>query len=820
MKKVIFIIFLLLNTYINYASVSWGGETCKFVSTAFDICTGNESGYIQISWFADEINNDYFQIWRDDGSGWVCIVGHINGCGTCYNNYYRYDDLGPFAPNTLYHYKVRSVSNWGTLHDNYFGYASIPPSSPLSENWQNQVTSNVEIYSTSDDLNSYSWYEESNTRQGVNISFYNSEDAKLYLEENNFVLCFNLWGGGNNPMFNEIKMNIDNNGLTTVYSGSSRYSYVVPINNTPSLYSLPIGHHTMKVEFSDYNSTYFREYDLYVVAKSSKLFKDNYCNTMRVWEGTDPNNEVPILLSEGFDAYNTKPEQYYREAGDDLINCLQNKGFKIYVLNYRFNSQSIKNNAAVYSAALKYISSINNNKPVIAAGISMGGIIARYALANAEDIGDILPASTLLTLDSPHQGAVISSGLQNFRKINTHEAYAEYASNNPAAMELLTYNSYDPTGTNHNGVHTNFFYDLNHLNGDGYPHSTKNIAVSFSNTTPNPISGKWLHVHVTGLLNTQDHDEYITSEEQVAGSLLPEIDIDPYVAMGWEWWECALLWAVRLNNITPPPYIIITQYQKPQGPTFIPHNSSLDIDANGVSKFHPNIIVPSQTYHHNEVPYEIIEPLVNMLLSENVYVQNKTINSNKNYISGKYLYAGNNVTSNIPTGNVIIIPNTNVSFKAKDQIILKDGFKVQSGAYFNAKIEPYFYCDYVQSYQSRANPQNNDDSLIYNNYELSKLENFGNTDSCTNNKFESLLGERKITVYPNPTTGELRIDITNFNPESKGTITITDMVGKLITEIKNISSSNLVNLSNTARGSYVLKLILDDKSKEWVIVKE
>jgi len=125
------------------------------------------------------------------------------------------------------------------------------------------------------------------------------------------------------------------------------------------------------------------------------------------------------------------------------------------------------------------------------------------------------------------------------------------------------------------------------------------------------------------------------------------------------------------------------------------------------------------------------------------------------------------------------------------------------------------------------NTQNNNDSVgnsnnIANNIESGKLENFDGsvTNEQESNKSESLLGENKITVYPNPTTGELKIDISNFNPDSKGTIIVTDMIGKLITEIKNVSSSNLVNLYTTARGSYVLKLVLDGKSKEWVIVKE
>ena len=51
----------------------------------------------------------------------------------------------------------------------------------------------------------------------------------------------------------------------------------------------------------------------------------------------------------------------------------------------------MKSNAAVYTSALKYISQINDNRDVFAAGISMGGIITRYALAKAESQNNPLP---------------------------------------------------------------------------------------------------------------------------------------------------------------------------------------------------------------------------------------------------------------------------------------------------------------------------------------------------------------------------------------------------------------------------------------------
>jgi len=86
--------------------------------------------------------------------------------------------------------------------------------------------------------------------------------------------------------------------------------------------------------------------------------------------------------------------------------------------------------------------------------------------------------------------------------------------------------------------------------------------------------------------------------------------------------------------------------------------------------------------------------------------------------------------------------------------------------------------------------------------------------------FETMLGEQKITVYPNPTKGELTIDITNFALGSKGFILVTDMQSRIIYKSENINPTNIINISAAAPGKYIMKLLIDGKSNEWIIVKE
>ena len=87
-------------------------------------------------------------------------------------------------------------------------------------------------------------------------------------------------------------------------------------------------------------------------------------------------------------------------------------------------------------------------------------------------------------------------------------------------------------------------------------------------------------------------------------------------------------------------------------------------------------------------------------------------------------------------------------------------------------------------------------------------------------QYETMLGEQKITAFPNPTKDEITINISNFTIGNKGSILVSDMQGRVIYKKENINSTNIINLSSAATGKYVMKLILNGKSNEWVVVKE
>lgn len=804
MKKIVLIFTLTaVLSFQSKATVGYGA-TWVLKHSYGPSCLGNE--YVEVGFFTNfETTNSQFQIQRstDPNFSWAItgtagFNGNFSGCGTCGSGQYTVYDYGPFAPNEVWYYRVKATSNF--LNISYKDLGTYTSGIPTTVNWISQVTSQVVTGSSPATESSYQWAAESRDIQGVTISLMPTEISKIYLEQNNHKLNFSVQA--NTPFVN-LDVSINNGGYFNVYSGSATTSHIW---NNAAGYLTNIGNYNLKVRFTGINSTvYYREYDVYVVPKSDGFYVDNYCNTMRVWKGSDPSGGTPLVFSEGFDAYNTKSEQYYRKAGNDLINCLMSKGFDIYVVNYNLNAQSIKNNGAIFQSAIRYVSSINSNKQVIATGMSMGGVINRYACAKAENDGNPLPIKKFLTLDAPHQGAVIAADFQDWRKNLLDEssqngypdAFAEFASNNDAAKELLNYNSYDPSGN----IHNSFFSYLNGLNTDGYPHLVPKIGVSFSTSSPNPNSGQWIYVHLTGAPNfggAKNYNGYLTSAELVAGSYLPQINVDGFPATSPKYLISTALAVLRpITN----PWVTITELKDP---AFIPYNSSLDI-INGTSKF-DKVITPAVTGYHDVMPSDIIAPLVNAILDDYVFIQNKNYNNDtRTVIANKIIYAGNNVTSSQSIGDVNITGNSNIVFKAGNEIQLKAGFNVDVNSNFSAVIEQ-IQCDGSVEYQnqrigSSSVDKSNSESVAYNPptdptyqivYDAEKI-NAGST----------AIADIEVDVFPNPSSGI--INVKNYKQR--------DLFFKIYTiqEIKleegTVPSNNEINISRLNSGIYLLEII-------------
>ncbi len=645
------------------------------------------------------------------------------------------------------------------------------------QDWKYQVTKCVNVAYTPPDPDDYDWQVETNDFQGIHIHLAPTEIVDIYVEAGNAKIDFCFWLCEETiiTFLNHFEINIDNTGWQELYHGSPRQNYVWDCRQIFT----QIGNHNIQVKYilASGATIYLREYNIKVVPKSDFLFKDQYANTMRVWKSQKA-NATPIVLATGFDAYNTRPEQYYRGVGANLFNCLLEEEYDIYVLFFRFNPQDLRNNAAVYSSAISYISeSYYNNQKLIAAGMSMGGVISRYALAKAESESNPLPVKTWFSLDAPHLGAVINKKLQDTLADLQSDNFSRYALECDAAKILLLYNYYDNQGL----IHDNFYNELSVLNGDGYPHLTNNICVSFSNQQPNPNSGIWLEIN-GNVGNVVNIDIALEPNDLLAGSYLPRLDEDPsVVTVAW-----GLFWlTVTMNQLSDP--------------TFIPHLSSVD---NYNSNF-DDIIVPSMTYNHSRVPDEIINPLLYALkYPKNVLMQNSIINGTKDFIARNNIFAGKQVDPNQVIGDVVINENSNVILQAGNSINLKDGFHANYN--FNAMIMMPEIVNCNTSVVAYAHsPSEKDRSFI------TGITKKGTLDKEINNESLNQIEHFSTTkIYPNPADDILNI-ILNNPLEQTIDIKIYNSTGIIVNRLKTKNDGVIkLDLSDFVSGVYTIQITL------------
>ena len=85
---------------------------------------------------------------------------------------------------------------------------------------------------------------------------------------------------------------------------------------------------------------------------------------------------------------------------------------------------------------------------------------------------------------------------------------------------------------------------------------------------------------------------------------------------------------------------------------------------------------------------------------------------------------------------------------------------------------------------------------------------------------EEQLGERKITIYPNPTKGALAIEITGGNDKDKLSIVLMSAQGIQLQSMKAEIGKTPVDMHLYPSGWYILRIQAGDKVKEFKIIKQ
>jgi len=82
------------------------------------------------------------------------------------------------------------------------------------------------------------------------------------------------------------------------------------------------------------------------------------------------------------------------------------------------------------------------------------------------------------------------------------------------------------------------------------------------------------------------------------------------------------------------------------------------------------------------------------------------------------------------------------------------------------------------------------------------------------------LGERKITIYPNPTKGALAVEITGGNDKDELRIMVISAQGVQLKNLKTEPGTTPIDMSAYPPGWFILRVQAGDKVTEFKIIKQ
>jgi hypothetical protein len=218
----------------------------------------------------------------------------------------------------------------------------------------------------------------------------------------------------------------------------------------------------------------------------------------------------PLIVAEGFDPSGILNGKEYTirnflEALDqsqefgNLSDSIQAAGYDIVFLNYNDGVDDIRRNAKLFEAVIDSVnkwkapnSATGEPEPNVVMGLSMGGLVARYALRTMEVAHKDHQTWKYISVDSPHKGANVPVGVQalvrHFMRMEFSHLFwrvsvnsmipmlprMQKLLNSPAAKQMLIYYVAKELSYNHS-EHASFMREYESL---GFPQQCQNVAVA------------------------------------------------------------------------------------------------------------------------------------------------------------------------------------------------------------------------------------------------------------------------------------------------------------------------------------------------------
>jgi hypothetical protein len=335
---------------------------------------------------------------------------------------------------------------------------------------------------------------------------------------------------------------------------------------------------------------------------------------MQRWRARAALGRPPVLLVQGLPLSSTDvaPMEVYHQFFS-LVEALRQAGRDVWILAFDNVQDPVAGNAVAVSDAVAQASAAANDARVDVVGISLGGVMTRYALAADEARGGPSKGRVRLfaSVDAPHQGANLQLGIQTGLWLAGGKTARDIMRSYAVQNLLYQWVGSDNWSKNSCGFPSNrevypttaahdwFYTELNALNGDGYPHQCRSVALANAGTAP----------------RSQREGDVVYRARATAKVLVGTIEL------------CSEDYKARALDVTPgallPNSLLPTQVEMGNGlrfeldvkfdPTFIPTSSALDV-RDGRSRFDATFTPDGPPRYHGELPPGALDFLLHELL--------------------------------------------------------------------------------------------------------------------------------------------------------------------------------------------------------------
>ncbi|MBT6278220.1 MAG: hypothetical protein HOI95_29305 [Chromatiales bacterium] len=161
------------------------------------------------------------------------------------------------------------------------------------------------------------------------------------------------------------------------------------------------------------------------------------------WHPADANrpSRHAAILVEGFPGGYAHGYLYEMFNQHGMLRTLQKRGYDVLLVGFANGLDRVEHNALTIRAAVA-TATAEGYESLVVGGVSMGGLVVRYALTEMESLGVDHATRVFFTIDTPHRGAYTSYAVQWFVQYfaKTIPEMAQFSGllNSPSNQQFIT----------------------------------------------------------------------------------------------------------------------------------------------------------------------------------------------------------------------------------------------------------------------------------------------------------------------------------------------------------------------------------------------